>query len=110
MALQRSYDAVYLVRKNAEAEFTEIWTDQELPAEKEDALKIVTEAVDGLSKVLKEATLAKFSHVFDIATTIHDTLEKEDEDLSEPMEEDLEATDTSDDIEDDKDDDVIVSL
>ena len=81
VALQRSDDTIYLVEKNSDAtEFTQIWTDKDLPPEKEEALKIVTEASNNLSSVLRDATLTKFEHLFEVTTTIRETLVDQDED------------------------------
>ena len=101
VALQRSHDTIYLVNKNPNAkEFNEIWTDVELPTEKSEALTLIQDATKGLSNTLKEATLAKFEHVFDIATTVKDILKTEEnlEDLEDTIDEksiDLEDSDNT---------------
>lgn len=92
VALQRSDDTIYLVEKNSDAtDFTQIWTDKDLPTEKEEALKIVTEATNNLSSVLRNATLTKFEHIFEVTKTIRETLVDQDEDDIE-IEENIEES------------------
>jgi hypothetical protein len=83
VAIQRSYDKIYLVTKNANVKISEMWTDLELPVEKNDAVKTVQDATKKLNPVLKEAVLAKFEHLFTIAsqTTVDSAEDEAEEDL-----------------------------
>ncbi|MHA2365949.1 MAG: hypothetical protein ACXAC7_18470 [Candidatus Hodarchaeales archaeon] len=103
VALQRSYDTIYLVRKNPEADqLNEIWSDEELPSDKDEAQKIVIEALTDLPSELKDATLAKFEHLFQIITTIRESLEEEDEDLT--LDDEVASTDETNESDNENDD------
>jgi len=80
VAIQRSYDTIYLVSKNQNAKISEIWSDEELPAEKDEALKVVKKATAKLNPVLKEAVEAKFEHLYNVSTIIRASETTEDED------------------------------
>ncbi len=89
VAIQRSFDTIYLVTKNQNAKISETWSDQELPSNKDEALKIVTEAIANLNPVLKEAVLSKFDHLYNISVVIRtgeETAEASDEDEDKDLE------------------------
>ncbi len=94
VALQRDFDAIYLVTKNANAKLTDTWSDQELPAEKDEALKVITEATSKLNPVLKEAVLSKFEHLYNVSQAVRaaedsgEAGEGDDEDLDMDLDED----------------------
>lgn len=82
VAIQRSYDSIYMVTKNQDAKISETWSDQELPVDKDEALKMVTEASANLNPVLKEAVLTKFDHLYNVSVAIRSaegTGEEDDE-------------------------------
>ena len=85
VAIQRSFDTIYLVTKNQNAKISEIWSDQELSADKDEALKVVTKATVKLNPVLKEAVLSKFDHLFNVSVAVRSSEEstEEDEDLDD---------------------------
>ena len=74
VAVQRSYDTIYLVTKNQNKKISEVWSDQELPAEKEEALKVVQDACANLNPVLKDAVLSKFDHLQNVLSNEYDPL------------------------------------
>ena len=80
VAVQRSYEDIFLVVKNPKAENNaDIWKDQELPVDKEEALVVVNKEVSNLNKVLKEAVKKKFEHLYSVASTIRESSLNEDE-------------------------------
>ena len=74
VAIQRSYETIYLVTKDSNAKISETWTDVELPVDKNEAVKVVTEATKNVNSVLKEAVMAKFNHLYGVSTTIRESL------------------------------------
>lgn len=82
VAVQRSYDTVYLVTKKANVRLAETWSDEELPADKDEAQKVITSAVSKLNPTLKEAVLAKFDHLYNVSSIIKasEAAAEEDED------------------------------
>ena len=70
VAIQRSFDTIYLVTKNHDTKISEVWSDQELPADKDEALKLVKEATSKLNPVLQQAVEAKFNHLFNVSGII----------------------------------------
>ena len=80
VAIQRSFDTIYLVTKNQGSKISEIWSDEELPADKDEALKVVTKATAKLNPVLKEAVEKKFNHLYNVSTIIRASEEAVDED------------------------------
>ena len=70
VAIQRSFDTIYLVTKNHDAKISEVWSDQELPADKDEALKVVKQATAKLNPVLKEAVESKFNHLYNVSGII----------------------------------------
>lgn len=94
VAVQRDFDTIYLVTKTANARLTETWSDQELPADKDEATKVVTEATSKLNPVLKEAVLTKFNHLVDVSVAIRSAEETgeagEDEDDLDMSDDELE--------------------
>ena len=85
VAIQRSFDSIYLVTKNQASKISEVWSDQELPADKDEALKVVQQATAKLNPVLKEAVESKFDHLYNVASIIRasevDAEEEEDLEL-----------------------------
>ena len=87
VAIQRDFDAIYLVTKNDSAKLSDTWSDQELPVEKDEALKVISEATSKLNPVLKEAVLSKFEHLYTVSVAVRaaevsgDSDEDDDEDL-----------------------------
>lgn len=98
---ERGYDVIYMVKKNPDAEsLNDMWSDEELPEDHDEALKVVTEAVQSLNPVLQEAVLAKFEHLYNISETIRESMAEEGEageDLDMTEDELLEGTDAEED-------------
>ena len=91
IAIQRSFDTIYMVTKNQNAKISETWSDQELPTDKDEALKVINEATANLNPVLKDAILTKFNHLYDVSITIRSAEEAGGED--EESDEDLDLDD-----------------
>ena len=90
VAIQRSFDTIYLVTKNQNAKISEVWSDQELPSDKNEALKVVTESTAKLNPVLKEAVLSKFDHLFNVSIAVRTAEESEESEDDDDLLEDEE--------------------